>query len=451
MSLRAFFLGFLFVAGFLAITLWRWTLETPIQSGPLSSLRIQGDLTPCRQWKDSPRPSSQENSMTSRNLDFRGGAERSAEFSVPSFDFEIKELWRQEDFNFGIHSASKSTPVIFGNRVFASSDSSRLFALDKKSGRELWHFTFDESLRGIHSTPTLDDQFIYLGNYRGGLYKIGQANGELIWNMDFGIAFGASFLTIDSDLIVVPETVGPPNGFLVRIGKEDCQVKWRSPFLGEQSHSSPIYDQGTGLLVLGANNSVLQAFDAKSGKRVWHRKMKGQIKSTPRLFESHIYFTTWGNEFAKVRVVDGEPIWSVDIEAHSMVSPVVIEDKRLVVAANSKGVLFGVDTETGKIRWRVDARSGREEELLDYATPHLSSPVLLKSPQGSMILSYCSPRSICFISPEGHVKKRIPVPGVVTGTFFLDEFDPGNRSSLMPLTFHAGPLVMYQLLFKEGR
>ncbi len=430
-----------------AVSIWRLRLQTPNVRGALSSLFVQSHISKCRNWQGDSLQSLAPSGDGVAALDFRGGAQRDAIFQVPHFNFEMNEIWRVDDFNLGIHSASKSTPVVYKNFVFAASDSSRFYSLDKWTGREQWQMVFDDASRGIHSTPSFDEYNLYVGNYRGGLYKINQSTGALVWNIDLGMTLGASLLTLGSDLIAVPETVNPANGFLVRINKNSCEIKWRSSFLGEQSHSSPAYDTASNLLILGANNSVLQAFDASSGERIWHRKMKGQIKSTPRLFRGHVYFTSWGNELVKVRALDGEVIWSADIESRSQVSPVIIEEKNLVVASNSKGVIFGYDTESGKRRWRFDAREGREKDFENYATAHLASPSLLKSPGSVRILSYCSPRSLCLLTSEGQIEKRLDIPGIVTSSLFLDRYDPRTNSLLLPLAFREGPLVMYKWTF----
>ncbi|MFN8943301.1 MAG: PQQ-binding-like beta-propeller repeat protein [Pseudobdellovibrionaceae bacterium] len=370
---------------------------------------------------------------------YRQNDSRQAIFSVPHFNFTIKKIWRSADpVNLGVHSASKASAIIHKDSVFVGGDNSWFYSYDKKNGNLNWKFYTADSTRGIHSTAVAEGDFVYVGSYRGSIYKIHQKSGKIVWSRIVGQTIGASPLIVGDQLIIAVETM-KPGGYLISMHKDTCELQWRSTDLGEQAHSSPAYDPQTGLLVLGANNSTYQAFDVKTGHRVWKTHIQGHIKSTPWVDEGHSYITSWGNEIFKVDHKTGALAWRAELENKSQVSPALSKKHGVVFVADSGGKMYGLSESTGDILWT-------QESDLKF---QISSPVVLKTPQDEKFLFFCQKAKVCLINHKGKIEKTWPVDGFFTGSLFLIDVDPGEGTSKLPMAFNEGHLVQYELQFSK--
>lgn len=74
-----------------------------------------------------------------------------------------------------------SEPVVFGQKVIIGSYSGQISALDKKSGKILWHF----ATKGvIQSYPSCCNGIVYFGSGDRCLYSVEAENGKLLWKFE---------------------------------------------------------------------------------------------------------------------------------------------------------------------------------------------------------------------------------------------------------------------------
>ncbi len=372
---------------------------------------------------------------------YRGSPQRQEIFHIPHFRFQVRKLWSTEKLNVGIHGASKSSAHIWNEQVYAPTDASWFYTYDKWTGELNWKFYFGNSIQGIHSSPLFDESSVYLGSYRGAFYKIDQKDGKLIWMRDIGNSVGASPFVVDEHILIPVETNRPANGYLVKMDLASCEVLWRSAYLGEQSHSSAVYDPVTNSVLLGANNSTLQSYDWSTGKLKWRIPLGGAMKSTPWLEGDSIFVTSWGNELLRVRISDGKILWKAPLKIASMVSPIYLATKDIVIASDFYWNVYAVDAKTGSIRWTI-----KTDEYV-RTLPQKSSPIVLKAGQEERVLFYCGISRLCLIHPDGRVEKNFDVESYFSGSLFIDSYDPQRKKTLLPMIFDEGPLVMYEMVF----
>jgi outer membrane protein assembly factor BamB len=349
---------------------------------------------------------------------YRGTGERRADFHVSRPVKRLHPVWSSNKINLGIHGASKSSPITDGERVFVGGDDSWFRAFSISSGEPQWSFYLGAANRGIHSTAALDESGVYVGSYRGALYKMDRTTGNLIWERIIGDTIGASPWLGEDGIVAAVETTRP-DGYLMKLSRENGDIIWRSPAFGEQAHSSPAFDPASRLFILGVNNSTLQAFHAESGERAWSVAAKGQIKSTALLRNGKGYITSWGKDLVSFDVRSGKTLWSVGLADKSQVSPVFLESRDLVVAADRTGLLQAFDAQTGEARWKLSFRSTNPDRV-NLQT----SPVVLRADnREEQILFMCEDGMLCLISSSGHVLNRVPMHGTLSGVPWLE----GNR------------------------
>ena len=109
----------------------------------------------------------------------------------------------QFDQGLGPHS----TPLIVGNRVFAASSRSELFALDKATGKRIWSHDFVKEFgapltaRGYSGSPLLYNGAIIvtMGGPDQAVAAFDQATGKLAWKAGYFVWAPASPILIDVD------------------------------------------------------------------------------------------------------------------------------------------------------------------------------------------------------------------------------------------------------------
>ncbi len=70
------------------------------------------------------------------------------------------------------------SPVVAGDNVYFGSGDSYLYALDKKTGDEIWKYKTGNS---IESSPAVDNEIIYFGSDDQRLYALNTTNGTMNW------------------------------------------------------------------------------------------------------------------------------------------------------------------------------------------------------------------------------------------------------------------------------
>lgn len=378
--------------------------------------------------------------MESKSEDYflyRENNHRQANFRLPSLDFSVREKWKtQGKMNLGIHDASKATPIITDKSIYLATDSSWVYEFDLDSGKTRWAFYASQSLNGIHSTPIFFDEHLYFGTYRGSFYKLDTVTGHPIWMKNLGYVIGASPLLVGESLIVSVKS-SKDNGYLEKINKNTCASLWKTDLFGEQSHSSPAYDEKSQLLVFGVTNGLFVAVDFDSGKLKWKIDFQKAIKSTPVIYLDHAYITTWSKELIKIRLSDGHIAWRFSLKTSSQASPVYLENSRLVVAADDHGTLYAIDAETGLLKW----------QKLGTMHGQMSSPVGLITPKEEGIMFACKENYLCVFSSQGVLKSSWRVQSTLSNSLVMSQFNPIEKNIYLPLAYDAGQLSLFELKF----
>ncbi len=125
-----------------------------------------------------------------------------------------------------------------------------LRCFDLSSGKELWNFEYDAPGRvmfpGSRSVPTVDGNHVYSCGHNGDLYCIDINTHKPVWNKNIWTDFGGDRLPIwaitqcpliyDDLLIVLSQA---PDAGAVAYDKLTGTVKWKTPYLGNESYASP--------------------------------------------------------------------------------------------------------------------------------------------------------------------------------------------------------------------
>ncbi len=212
----------------------------------------------------------------------------SADRFLYSLDQQFNENWK-----FETGGAIWAKPVSDGERVYVASMDHFLYALDLRTGKEIWKVDAKGSIIG---TPEVDDA--------GVLYLA--SNGNIVMAVD------------------------PTRG----------AVKW------EQSLTSAVWSGMViheGTLYFGDLQGSLHALNAADGSSIWKVDVNGAVIAKPAIIPEGLIVVTESGSAIRLGF-DGTKVWTKDFEnAKLYTSPVVTGEKVIIAAVGAEKLLYALD------------------------------------------------------------------------------------------------------------
>lgn len=268
--------------------------------------------------------------------------------------------WRTE-----LPGPGASSPIVVGDRVIVTcytgygshlgdgGDPKKLehhiVCVSRGNGKVLWKRTIpgplEKEARRVQlsehgfatPTPVSDGKsvFAYLGF--GGLAAL-DLDGKVLWKADLG-----------------RPTEGAPKATntVVREGKA-LTLRWGAA-------ASPLIHDGLVIVNAGEETNAIQAFDKKTGDRIWKRESSNLegCAISPTIVagpDGPILVVVLAGEIWAMEPKTGKPLWSIETETRGGMSPTPIADGEMLYAFGGAGDSYGVKLaapEDGKAASRI--------------------------------------------------------------------------------------------------
>jgi outer membrane protein assembly factor BamB len=229
-----------------------------------------------------------------------------------------KLLWERslpEEFGmWTTHGGRVSSPVIDGSQLIVSGltflwgqhagGAHRFISFDKATGRTQWVSAPEgRPTDTIYANPFIADvngtRMFFSGGSDGAMHAIKASTGEAVWNWPVSQrGLNTAALMLGPDIIVThsEENLGTSEmGMIAAVPADskgpltDKNARW--VIRGVQAgYASPVSD-GERIYVLD-NGGVLFAFEAKTGKQLWHQALGTIAKASPVLADGKLYLGT---------------------------------------------------------------------------------------------------------------------------------------------------------------
>jgi outer membrane protein assembly factor BamB len=285
-----------------------------------------------------------------------------------------KQVWKNDMVGGGY-----STPSIVGDRVYLmgdKNDQEYLMALDAKTGKQVWSTAIGKigpnpkgmSYPGPRSTPTVDDNLMYVLGSDGDLACVEKSAGDIKWKKNLKTDFAgkvgmwayAESPLVDGDVVVC--TPGGKEATLAALNKKAGETVWKcSVPQGDAAGYGSVMVLETG----GAREYVqflaggVVGVDAKTGKFLWrYDKTKDMAATipTPVVRDDLVFTSTSRNGSGLVRVkadkdaATAEEVYYNKTALNSIGTPVHVGD--YLYATDGKNQLVCMDFKTGEVKWR---------------------------------------------------------------------------------------------------
>jgi len=181
-----------------------------------------------------------------------------------------------------------SSPAYTNGMVFVGTEGSQrsnampshLYALDAKTGEEVWRFKVDYiqgKLNLIHATPAILDGIVYVGVENGYFYALNAKDGSLIWKNK--IASGTEELIGVSAAAALgygKVFIGTYEGKFLALDQKDGKIVWEYNFGKANADSSPVLADNKVYFGVGeGGDEYFYSFNAENGNVIWKEKLGG--------------------------------------------------------------------------------------------------------------------------------------------------------------------------------
>ncbi len=306
---------------------------------------------------------------------FRNGALRSGGAKGGVLGSNVRVAWSRPEFLVLDYSAVKPSAAVWDDGLYVPSDDGTLWAFDRYDGELRWSIALSDAEKGIHGSPAVSRSVVWIGTYSGYVHAVDRVGGTEIYRFRPGRWVGSSpiYVPEHNALYVSHETWadGRPAGLVTRNDPRTGELVWTSARIDHYPHSSVAVEPNANILVVGANDGRMRAYDSDTGALRWSRAFEpgegddlptADIKTTPAISpdRSLVVFGTWDHRVYGLDLRTGDLRWSVDTGGPMMGSPAIHEGtgRAFVGTQTSRDALLAIDLDTGAVVWRLDTRSG---------------------------------------------------------------------------------------------
>ena len=214
-----------------------------------------------------------------------------------------REIW---NFTIPNNVISYSSPLVYGNLVLFGTHDNNLYAVNRWSGKEVWHVT---TIGNIWSSPTAANGLIYFGSNDGKVYAVWASNGT---------------------------------------------VAWSKP-TGDEVRSSPAVSNG--VVYIGSMDNKLYALNATTGAQKWAYASGASIWSSPAIAGDQVVFGDFSGNLSVVNTTTHALTWIRNVGDVFQSSPAVTDDTILIGSGNGLVSAIGrapdLSVETGNISYSL--------------------------------------------------------------------------------------------------
>jgi outer membrane protein assembly factor BamB len=268
------------------------------------------------------------------------------------------KLWENRTLKVDFKVGAGGSPTLWQDHLlltFDGTDQQFAVALDKLTGKEIWHAprtatvrlqkVKDESRKSF-GTPiifTIDGAEQCLTAAAERLYANDPKTGKELWYVDYTGYSNASIPVSDGKILILPTGFNHSEVWGITVGgaKGDVtgtHVAWKTKFTG-LSQSSPLLIDGRVYVV--NDSGILLCLESANGKMLWKERIGPDFAASPIYVDGHMYFF---DARGKATIIEPGPTMKViatnQLDDGCMASPAVV-GKSLIV--RSKKSLYRIE------------------------------------------------------------------------------------------------------------
>jgi outer membrane protein assembly factor BamB len=229
----------------------------------------------------------------------------------------------------GIHSSPNISPdrkmILFGN------DSAQIFAVDAQTGKKIWEGASGDR---VNACPAIGHGVALFTGCDARLLALNLKDGTEKFGFDLGGLAPGSPTILDEAIIAATG-----EGTVLAISPDGKNQIWKYDNVDEQAamfYSSPA--AADGLVVLGCRDRNVHAIDAKTGKRAWAFKTKGDVDASAVISAGRVYIPSSDKNLYVLDLKTGQKLWQ--FKAGRAITAGVAIGETAIVFGDSAGNIY---------------------------------------------------------------------------------------------------------------
>ena len=335
---------------------------------------------------------------------FRGGETHSGEFASQG----PREFHRVK-WTFPTGARILSSPVSDGIAIYFGSDDGNIYAVDAKTGKQIWQHATGGPVAGSASVV---DGTLYIESYDGKLYALDSRTGSTKWKF---ATSGERHFEAKGLHGIQPKT-------------QTIADPWDTYL------SSPVVAKG--IVYFGSGDDNLYAIDAGSGELRWKFATGDVVHASPAYADGVVYFGSWDSYFYAVDAITGKEKWRLhtgeDAMVHNQVgfqsSPAVVNG--VVYTGCRDSNLYAIEAASGKEKWHVGNNGSWvitspavAKGKVIFATSDSSKYGIVDADSGKLVVQQ---QGTAFMFSSPSIAGDVVFIGVLNGTLEARDFATGN-------------------------
>ncbi len=271
----------------------------------------------------------------------------SSGFEAEIEDVEVKKVKTYDRiWKTSVGGSIDSSPVIKDGVVYFGCCDRHVYAVDMKTGQEMWRVKTDGII--TDSMPVFHGDTFFIGSFDGKLYAIDSKKAEIIWTFQTGDSIFVSGALEDGKFYF-----GSKDGYVYCLSIKGKEL-WRFRTGGPVASMPRLYE---GKLYVTSYDHSMYCLDAGTGKEIWRfRTGDEMVNDVPFCLHSgKIFFASMDSFVYAVDIETGKLVWQKKTGnfGNSGGTPTVREG--ILYHGSRSGVLYAMDPETGEEFWQFRA------------------------------------------------------------------------------------------------
>ncbi len=293
---------------------------------------------------------------TGATTTFRGGLARLGYYPEHSTPSDPTAAW-SHPLNTGDHSAAKASAVPLrpdedSDAVVVPGDDGAVYAFEP-DGQQLWRADTEAPARGIHGTPTVAGDTVYVGAYDGALYALDRETGERRWRVRLGDAIGSSPAYRGGRVYIAVE-YDDPDGSLFAVDARTGEPERDLTRPTDHPHSTCALAPEADRVVVGSNDGGVYAWRLSDGEPAWAVRTGDDVKGPVAVYDGAAFVGSWDDYLYRVDLADGSVDWRYETGNYVMSGPAIDPRRNALYVGSHDTNLHAVEATTGERLWRYD-------------------------------------------------------------------------------------------------
>ena len=232
---------------------------------------------------------------------------------------------------------SESSPLVRGEAVYVGDWRGLVYRFEAATGRLVWRFQADGKVKG---GVALAGNRLYFGTYGSNVYALDARTGKELWTAKAQPRFGAAGNFYATPAVAYGRVyIGATDGKVYSFGAASGELRWSQSTGGYVYASPAVWRQR---VYAGSYSGRFYCFDAATGDVRWSFQANGSISGSATIVAGRVFFATLKQRTYALDARTGRELWSFPDGKYS---PVVADDERLYLVGYTR--IYGLDQKRG--------------------------------------------------------------------------------------------------------